>query len=31
MREISSEVALLGMLLILISITRNYVRMGKII
>ena len=31
MSEISSQVALLGMLLILISITRNYVRMGKII
>jgi Ca-activated chloride channel family protein len=31
MSEVSSQVALLGMLLILISITRNYVRMGKII
>jgi len=31
MSEISAQLALLGMLLILISITRNYVRMGKII
>jgi Ca-activated chloride channel family protein len=31
MREISAEVALLGMLLVLGSVTRNFVRMGKII
>jgi Ca-activated chloride channel family protein len=29
--EISAQVALLGMLLILISLVRNFVRMGKII
>ena len=31
MTEISAQVALLGMLLILISLVRNFVRMGKII
>lgn len=31
MSEISAEFALLGMLLVLISITRNFMRMGKII
>jgi Ca-activated chloride channel family protein len=31
MSEISAQVALLGMLLVLASITRNFVRMGKII
>ena len=31
MSEISAEFALLGMLLVLISVTRNFVRMGKII
>ena len=31
MREISAEIALLGMLLVLISVTRNFMRMGKII
>lgn len=31
MSEISAEFALLGMLLVLISVTRNFMRMGKII
>ena len=31
MREISAEFALIGMLLVLFSVTRNFVRMGKII
>lgn len=31
MSEITSYVALLGMLLIIISLTRNFVRQGKII
>jgi Ca-activated chloride channel family protein len=31
MSEVSAELALLGMLLIMASITRNFVRMGKII
>lgn len=31
MSEISAQVALLGMLLVLVSITRNFIRMGKII
>jgi hypothetical protein len=31
MTEISAQIALLGMLLILISLVRNFARMGKII
>ena len=31
MREISAEFALIGMLLVLFSVTRNFMRMGKII